>query len=157
MRSLPSPTHSTLPLLVLHIEQQLSRTALGPCLTSCGEPCDALCNLLMHHTWFTSHPLCQISVSAKVTFVHSSSEFFVNAAHALQIMQCKHAMHSSSKHSELNALLLQSLPVAAHAMQITHCSSKHPPDEIVRLVNCLELSPNGLVEYKSKVNLFVSK
>ena len=41
--------------------------------------------------------------------------------------------------------------------QITHCSDKYSPEDIVRLVNGLEVAPNGLIEYKSKVNLFVSK
>lgn len=50
------------------------------------------------------------------------------------------------------------LPFLLHPpAQITHCSDKYSPEEIVRLVNGLELAPNGLIEYKSKVNLFVSK
>ncbi|KAF5829916.1 hypothetical protein DUNSADRAFT_15316 [Dunaliella salina] len=40
---------------------------------------------------------------------------------------------------------------------IAHCSDKHSPEEIVQLVSCLEVAPNGLIEYKSKVNLFVGK
>lgn len=43
--------------------------------------------------------------------------------------------------------------------QITHCSDKNPPEEVARLVQSLELTGDGnnLIDYKSKVDIFINK
>lgn len=54
------------------------------------------------------------------------------------------------------AALTRTLPCAC-AAQITHCSDKNTPEEIIRLVNSLDVQANGLIEYKSMVSMFVPK